>query len=53
MNQRVIVLLSSIALLFLGFYGLNLFLTGQVNVFYAIFPFALCAFSFYVYFTKR
>lgn len=53
MSQRTIVLFSSIALVCLGIYGTRLFLAGQAGILHIILPFALAAFSFYVYFTKQ
>lgn len=53
MNQRTLVLFSSIGLVCLGIYGTRLFLSGHAGVLHIILPFALAAFSFFVYFTKK
>lgn len=53
MNQRSLVLVSSIALLFLTYYGFRIFAAGNGSILYVIFPAVLAVFSFYVYFTKK
>ncbi len=53
MNQRTLVLFSSIGLVCLGIYGTRMFLAGQAGILHIILPFALAAFSFYAYFSRR